>query len=66
MGRLAQHGPEFGGAALGDAAMPIEGPQLGGARHEAGLAGDVLGRGEPLHLGENRERREGDDRTDPG
>ena len=66
MGRLAQHGPELGRAALGDVAMPIARARLVGAGDEAGVTGNVLGTGEPLHIREDGERCEGDHGADAG
>jgi hypothetical protein len=53
MSRLAEHGPEFGGAALGNVAVPIAGARLVGTRDQTSLAGHMLGSGEALHIGED-------------
>jgi hypothetical protein len=66
MGRLTQHRAQFGGPPLGDVAMPVTGSGLVGTRHEAGIAGDVLGAREAAHIGEHRQRGEGNHRSDPG
>jgi hypothetical protein len=66
MGRFAQHGLEFSRTPFGDVAMPVAGPGLVGTRHQARVAGDVLAAAEPLDIGEDRERRQGDYGSDPG
>jgi hypothetical protein len=66
MGGFAEHRPELGGAALGDMAVAITRVGLVGAGDHAGIAGCVLGTGEPMDIGEDRDDREGDDRSDAG
>ena len=66
MGGLTQHGAEFDGAMLGDMAVPVTVAGLKSARYQAGIAGHVLGTGEPLDIREEGERGQATTGPTPG
>ena len=53
LGGFAEHGAQLGGAAFGDASMPVAIAGLVRGRNEPGVAGDVLGTLEATCLGKD-------------
>jgi hypothetical protein len=66
MGGLAEHRAQLCGAALGDVPVRVAIAGLERARHEPAVAAGVLGTREAGDVGEHRDRRESDDRSDAG
>ena len=66
LGGFAEHGAQLGGAAFGDASMPVAIAGLVRGRDEPGVAGDVLGTREAGHVGQGGDEREGHDRAHAG